>query len=338
MKPRNTVLNIITSAAIITWAAQCKSHDQQSKAYDTTEESSIEQIDSLDNLCTFTDSVKDDLIVCLETDGENSFTHTEALESIPDFSNTTLELPISQLSKSYNNKRHPLAVSWISRNFWSLLGRGWVEDSILVHQSKLAPRESNITSNTKYDVADTLSLPLIHPSLIWSFPDLLDDQLKEEWFQSYSNPDSLETNNNILYKWEKNISENLYKIGGHIYDIVVKKLPSWHCALAVYRNWKIFLASYVSVWVSSRKTKTWQFEIARKSPYYISYKYDSPMPFALCFDEQWWFFFHQWNVTWKPASHGCVRLPWAYASILYSLVHGKDHTDVFIDKNLYKTK
>ena len=85
------------------------------------------------------------------------------------------------------------------------------------------------------------------------------------------------------------------------------------------------MASYVSVWLpfiktkrwyKSAKTKTWQFEIIWKDPYYYSRKYNrSPMSDWLKFDE-WWFWFHQWNVTWYPASHGCVRLPGVYANVL----------------------
>ena len=59
------------------------------------------------------------------------------------------------------------------------------------------------------------------------------------------------------------------------------------------------------------------------------------MPLALEFD-QGGFYLHQGNVTWSPASHWCVRLPWVYADILYSLIRNENDVDVFIDKNLYK--
>jgi hypothetical protein len=161
------------------------------------------------------------------------------------------------------------------------------------------------------------------------FPEDLADQLQEpgfEWF--YNTEDSIYT---------KNDDENLKSS----YDIVVKKLPSWKYALALYRNGKIFMATYVSVWLNSRKTKTWQFKILASNPYYYSKKYKSPMPDGLEFDE-WGFRFHQWNVTWYPASHWCVRLPWVQADVLYSVLNpvfkNKSHIDVFISNNLYKSE
>jgi hypothetical protein len=123
----------------------------------------------------------------------------------------------------------------------------------------------------------------------------------------------------------------------YIYDIVVKRLPEWKSALALYRDWELFMATYVSVWLNRRKTKTWQFQTLAHNPYYYSHKYKSPMPYWVNFDE-WWFWFHQWNVTWYPASHGCVRQPGIYSLALYSLVKDKKHVDVFIDKNLYNSK
>jgi hypothetical protein len=123
----------------------------------------------------------------------------------------------------------------------------------------------------------------------------------------------------------------------YIYDIVVKRLPEWKSALALYRDGELFMATYVSVWLNRRKTRMWQFQTLAHNPYYYSHKYKSPMPYWVNFDE-WWFWFHQWNVTGYPASHGCVRQPGIYSLALYSLVKDKKHVDVFIDNNLYKSE
>ena len=130
-----------------------------------------------------------------------------------------------------------------------------------------------------------------------------------------------------------------------LYDIVVKKLPSWKSALALYRDWELFMATYVSVWLpliktrkwyKSAKTKTWQFKIGKKEPYRRSRKHNNaPMPFSL--NIYGGFFAHQWVVTWYPLSHWCVRVPGIYADILYSLVE-INSTDIFISITLYNTK
>jgi len=157
------------------------------------------------------------------------------------------------------------------------------------------------------------------------FSQNLSDQLQEDWFTTFSDTD-----------WSMSINAN--KKGDEksdfVYDIVVKSLPTWESALALYRDWKLFMATYVSVGLRSRKTKVWQFKVLNKNPYYYSRKYKSPMPDWLQFDE-WWFWFHQWVVTKRPASHGCVRLPGLYAAAMYSLTKSSPDIDVFISNNLY---
>jgi hypothetical protein len=73
----------------------------------------------------------------------------------------------------------------------------------------------------------------------------------------------------------------------------------------------------------------------KEDPYYYSRKYKSPMSCWINFDE-WWFWFHQWNVTRRPASHGCVRQPWIRSLMLFSSVKDVNRWDVFISNNLYK--
>lgn len=293
---------------------------------------------------TIKNSAKEKIILCLKTDDENSFTHKNVLESVEDPQNTILEYPLEQLFQKYwtDNKPHPLYVPWVAKNFRALLWK-WGIEALDISQ-RLKQRETEITSESKYEIWDTLRFHLIEPSLVDKFPDSLKDQLIEDWFNKFSDKDSLETNNVKLY-YEHNdwvYSNSLDALPqnenpNYIYDIVVKSLSWWKSALAVYRNWKLFMATYVSVWTVWRKTRTWQHEIIWKNPYKRSAKYEnSPMPFGLNYF--WWFYFHQWNVTWTPLSHGCVRLPWVYASVLYSLVKEKNHIDVFIDENLYKSK
>jgi len=278
-------------------------------------------------------STKQQIVYCLKTD-ENSFTHAKVLENIENHENTILELPLSQLFQKYWNRNHPLAVKWIKRNFKSLLWKWWIEELGSNIPQKLSPRAEKITSDTQYEAWDTLRFSLIDPRIKGVFPNYLADQLKEEWFKTFHDNNQL-----IISKKNKNQNQNNKNLNkpNFVYDIIVKKLPEWKSALALYKDWKLFMSTYVSVWLNNRKTITWQFEVLWTNPYYYSRKYKSPMSDCVYYDE-WWRWFHQWYVTWYPESHGCVRLPGVYASILYSLVKNKKEVDVFIDKNLYIQK
>ncbi len=272
-------------------------------------------------------STKRDISICLETD-ENTFTHKKVLESITDPNNTILEFPLSQLFEKYWNRPHPLAVKWIKRNFRALLWKDWIENLSSEISQKLSHRIEKINSDTQYEIGDTIRFQLINSQLKWEFSDCLADQLKQYWFEEYSDPDA---------KNLKSLEKNNKLKNDFIYDVVIKRLESWKSALALYRNWKIYMTTYVSVGLNSRKTRVWQFKILKSNPYYYSRKYKSPMSEWLEFDE-WWFWLHQWNVTWYPASHWCVRQPWIHSSILYSLLKDLKNCDVFIDKKLYISK
>jgi hypothetical protein len=253
------------------------------------------------------------------------------LESITDPSNTILEFPVSQLFEKYWNRPHPLAVRWVKRNFKSLLWKDWIENLSEKVPQKLSHRAEKVTSDTQYEAWDTLRFKLINPLLEWVFPKYLTDQLKESWFKWYSDPNSATLSKRISNKKEWKISNN----GDFIYDVVVKKVEWWKSALALYRDWELFMTCYVSAWLKGRKTKRGQFKIVLKNPYYFSRKYKSPMPECLIFDE-WWFWLHQWDVTWYFLSHWCVRQPWMNAMVLYSCLENSNNADIFIDDNLYK--
>lgn len=331
--PRNINMDIknflfvgVTASTLLGWASKCS--DDIATPTDQTDPK-IENVDNLFkanpkilSIIEKKQDVKKELSICLEPD-QNSHTHTNILESIVDPENTVLEFPVDQLFNKYGNRAHPLAVSWVSRNFKSLLWKWWIEETKI--PQKLNHRSEWITSETKYEVGDTIRFTLINPALKGQFSQTLSNQLQEDWFTTFSDTD-----------WSISINANKKadEKPDFVYDIVVKSLPTWESALALYRDWKLFMATYVSVGLRSRKTKTWQFKVLNKNPYYYSRKYKSPMPDWLQFDE-WWFWFHQWVVTKRPASHGCVRLPGLYAAAMYSLTKSSPDIDVFISNNLY---
>lgn len=301
--------------------------------------STIEQVEPQDSTkLDIQEAVKDKIFVCLELDDSLSYTHTKVMEKITDPKNTVLEYPVEQLFKKYlyekQMREHPLYVSWLNKDFGSLGWDGWIESTDL--PQTLNPREGKITSNTRYEIWDTLRFHMIDPELIEEFPENLSDQLKEEWFETFFDKDSLLINNlqTTLSDWLKEGEE---KDVDYIYDIVVKGLPWWKAATALYRNWKLFIAGYSSVWVPGHSTRRWQFEIILDSPYARSPQYgNSPMPLALKYCT--YYYLHQWHVTWRPASHGCIRQKWLVMDAIYSSVHHKKHVDVFIDKNLNVAK
>ena len=333
------VLASIICMSSLTWVSGCSGNTNGKSS--TTE---VEKFENLkpENLMLETPNIleiqkwtDEQISICLTTDDENSFTHTNAIEQVSDPENTILEYPVAQLFQKYGNgnRPHPLRVSWVSRNFGALLWNNWIERLISNIPQKLASRSGEITSSTKYEVEDTLRFPLIDPLLKDDFPKYLSDQLKEEGFESFSDPHASALDN--LISSSESFQDNNDKKSDFIYDIVVKRAPSWKAALWLYRNWELFMATYVSVWLDSRKTKTWQFKILGKEPYKRSIKYDNAaMPEALSIGDG--FFFHQWRVTWGNLSHGCPRVPGVHADVLYSSIRDCESTDVFISKNLYK--
>ena len=331
----NKILTSVISIAMLGWTSGCDNTkinnlEANSEEIENVESKNISQLVNED-LSISQEKTQKQISICLDLDDEKSFTHTNALEKISDPQSIVLEYPIDQLFQKYWNRNHPLAVPGVKKNFRALLWKNWIERLSSNIPQKLSSRTEEVTSDTKYEMEDTLRFSLIDPLLKDDFPQYLSDQLKEEWFTEFSDIDAKIIDDIIS---QKNF-QNFEKKSDFVYDIVVKKVPSWKAALALYRNWELFMTTYVSVGLNSRKTQTWQYKVLSKEPYKRSRKYDNAaMPEALNFFGG--YYLHQWNVTWYPASHGCVRLPGIYADILYSSVKNPELVDVFVSKNLYK--
>lgn len=340
----NKLLTSIVSMYVLAWTSECSTNTKSNSL--NTEPEKMENIVpennilEIPNLLEVQKKTKKQVSICLETDDKNSFTHKRVLESVIDPENTVLEFPLSQLFQKYWNRPHPLTVRWIKKDFRALLWKDWIEDLSNRIPQKLSPRTEKITSDTKYETWDTLRFALINPDLKWAFPKYLSDQLKEEWFQNFSDLDLAKIAKKIENK-NQNLKENTDKKRDFIYDIVIKKLPTWEWALAIYRDWELFMATYASVWLNSKKTIIWQHEIIKEDAYKRSITHNNaPMSFGLNFYK--WEWTHQWDVTKHPESHGCVRQPGVYADVSYSLIYpvikNKNRVDVFISNNLYKSK
>lgn len=96
----------------------------------------------------------------------------------------------------------------------------------------------------------------------------------------------------------------------------------------LYRGDTLMAATTISSGKDSKPTPTGIFSVFNKKPMHRSKKYDNaPMPYAQFFDPAG-IALHAGVNPGRPASHGCVRLPSAFAKKLYSVT--EIGTPVFI--------
>ena len=96
----------------------------------------------------------------------------------------------------------------------------------------------------------------------------------------------------------------------------------------LYRGDTLIAVSTISSGTAGRDTPTGMFSVLDKRPMYRSKKYDNaPMPWMQRID-QYGIALHAGFNPGRPASHGCVRLPSAFAKKLYEVT--EVGTPVFI--------
>ena len=87
----------------------------------------------------------------------------------------------------------------------------------------------------------------------------------------------------------------------------------------LYRGDSLMAVATISSGEPGRDTPTGIFAVRGKTPMYRSKKYDNaPMPFAQFIDE-YGVAMHAGHNPGYPASHGCIRLPVAFAKKLYTV-------------------
>lgn len=149
------------------------------------------------------------------------------------------------------------------------------------------------------------------------------------------------------------INEDLYGkipniINSKKNQIIISDL-NWQKILKFYVWWKLHLASHVSPWLTGHRTpaylKVWDLnpdDLHVSSSYPEAHKTRSwkkwwaIMPYAV--NVAWAIRIHwsDWRIDWKPASHGCVRLPLFYAKELYEMLMILWKNNVTIDtRNIY---
>ena len=87
----------------------------------------------------------------------------------------------------------------------------------------------------------------------------------------------------------------------------------------LYRGDRLMAVATISTGTEGRDTPTGIFSVLDKKPFYRSKKYDNaPMPWMQRID-QYGVALHGGYNPGYPASHGCIRLPVAFAKKLYSV-------------------
>jgi hypothetical protein len=87
----------------------------------------------------------------------------------------------------------------------------------------------------------------------------------------------------------------------------------------LYRGDNLMGVATISTGIEGRDTPTGIFAVLDKKPFYRSKKYDNaPMPWMQRID-QYGIALHAGFNPGRPASHGCIRLPGAFAKKLYSV-------------------
>lgn len=192
-------------------------------------------------------------------------------------------------------KNTPLFMDWIKRYNWEMLWYGQ-KDLILKNYNNVDAKKTNLEDLEK------IKFPLIYDELKNVFPNNLED-LKIEH----------------KIKWK---------------DLIfITKLENNLHALSYYKDWKLYLATYISPWAKWHETPEWEFKIEFKEIDKRSKKYDdAPMAYAM--NINWWIFMHQWNSNWTMKSHWCIRVPGLYEQELFYVV--KNKTPVIIDFNTNK--
>ncbi len=180
----------------------------------------------------------------------------------------------------------------------------------------------------------------------------LDKKRRENWKRVYYEKLNV-FSKNTYYWWSWGFNKSWTFINEDLFDKVSHTISSkdnriivsnlnWQKVLRFYVWWKLYLATYVSPWLQNHKTsrylKTWVFNPAKL---YFSRSYPKPnwwavMPYAVHIEKWIWLHWSDWRINWKPASHGCVRVPLFYQKEIYEKLREFWVWNVIFDtRNIY---
>lgn len=187
-------------------------------------------------------------------------------------------------------KYWPLFMSGTNRHIWEFLGYNQYEQ-IFENYNGCYFDENDWKKEKSVNNFSEINFPLIYDWLDTIIPDNVWELLNQDFLQEYK--ETLKNHQDIIII--KNIWEKF--------------------ALRYYKNWKLYLATHVSIW-RWNMTPKWLFQTGFKIAKHKSSKYnDAAMPYAIHL--KWNYFIHQGKVTGQKLSHGCIRVPWLYQKEIY---------------------
>ncbi len=192
----------------------------------------------------------------------------------------------------------------INHDYSVLLGKDQA-DSILHEYNPLL----NSSSWDSYEWINTIYFPLIYPETLEYLPMNLSWLIDKINFSVY----------------EKKVLDR-----DHL--VLVFRADNGKSILGYYKNQKLKLATYVSLWNSHTwRTKSWIYRIYHREIDHRSTMYnDDPMPYALQYT--WVYYLHWWESDWTDLSHWCIRVPWLYQKWLYENLPWDWQTTIIIHK------
>ena len=172
----------------------------------------------------------------------------------------------------------------IPHTYSALLGNSQA-DSILHEYNPLL----NSTSWDSYEWISTVYFPLIYPETLDYLP------VELSWLE----------NKTFFSKHEKKAFDR-----DHL--VLVFRVDNEKAILWYYKNQRLKLATYVSLWNShNERTESWIYHIYHREIDHRSTMYnDDPMPYALQYT--WAYYLHYWESDWTDLSHGCIRVLWEF--------------------------
>jgi len=191
----------------------------------------------------------------------------------------------------------------IPHNYSSLLGNNQA-DEILHEYNPLL----NASSWDNYEGINTIFFPLIYPGTLDYLPSDI------SWLEK------------IIQ-----FSKNEKKVLDREHLVFILRADNEKSILAYYKNQKLKLATYVSLWnPRNNKTLSWIYRIIHRDIDHYSSLYNEPMAYALQYS--WSYYLHQWESDWTDLSHWCIRVPWLYQRWLHENLPWNYETTIIIHK------
>lgn len=187
--------------------------------------------------------------------------------------------------KELNNS--PLRMSWVPNSCEHLLWASQCNEILSKYNPWVTPR-------------NLWWRPIFFPNVLDSikgyFPEKLEDFLKKNKQLS----DRVSSNKDIVF---------------------VVRANNWRTIFWYYKWWKLFMATYTSLWSKWKSTPQKTYTVSSHISNKRSKTYDNaPMPYSVTIDKGGWYYIHAWVVWDYYRSHGCIRIPWLYSKIFYENV------------------